>query len=88
VSFAVENAFTVLIRAFTQVSSSTKALKYLQDINKGVKPVNLLKKIDSYFLYDEVDDEFASVSEHCIFYGMLATAVIGIIYFTYKIITF
>lgn len=50
--------------------------------------MNLLKKIDRFFLYDEVDDEFAPVSEHCIFYVMLATAVIGIIYFTYKIITF
>ena len=87
-SFAVEDVLTAHIRAFTQVSSSTKALKYLQDINKGVKPVNLLKKIDSYFLYDAVDDEYATLSDHVIFYGMLATAVIGIIYFIYKIITF
>src|SRR5699024_10251061 len=87
VSFAVEDVLTAHIRAFTQVSSSTKALKYLQDINKVVNPVNLLKKIDRFFLIDEVDEEFAPALDRCIFYGMLATAVIGIIYFIYKIIT-
>lgn len=70
------------------MSPSIKAHRHLQDINKVVNPVNLLKKIDSYFLYDAVDDEYATLSDHVIFYGMLATAVIGIIYFIYKIITF
>lgn len=50
--------------------------------------MKLLKKLNSYFLYDEETGEIATLSDHIIFYGMLATGLVGLVYFTYKVITF
>lgn len=50
--------------------------------------MNLLRKIDSYFLYDEVDEESAPLGEYFFFYGLLGFILTFTVIFTIKLITF
>lgn len=50
--------------------------------------MKLLRKIDSYFLYDEVTGESAPLSDYLFFYGTLGFMVLMAVIFTIKLITF
>ncbi|GAA0455438.1 hypothetical protein [Alkalibacillus silvisoli] len=50
--------------------------------------MKLLRKIDSYFLYDEVTGESAPISDYLWFYGTLGFLLTFLAIFTYKLITF
>jgi len=53
-----------------------------------VDPIKILKKINSFFLYDEETGERGTLSDHIVFYMMLSAGIIGMIIYTYKLITF
>lgn len=50
--------------------------------------MNLLRKIDSMFLYDEVTGESAPLSDYVFFYGTLGFLIMFLIIFTIKLLTF
>ena len=50
--------------------------------------MKLLRKIDSYFLYDEVTGESAPLSDYLFFYGTLGFMLFMGVVFTIKLITF
>jgi len=50
--------------------------------------MNLFRKIDSYFLYDEVDEESAPLSDKLFYYGSIFFLITFFVFYTYKLITF
>lgn len=50
--------------------------------------MKLLRKIDSYFLYDDVTGESAPLNDYLFFYGTIGFLLIFLVTFTIKSINF